>query len=282
MLINFDKKIVGQNFSRAAKSYDEAASVQQLAAEELCKVALPFIKDGAKILDLGAGTGFVARHLSELRDGPRHKAGVTSGERAGVTSGEGWSPLIFETDLAFEMLQQQNLTTSHLFKIQSDFEHLPFKNHSFDILISSFSLQWLGDFEKNFSQFSALLKPRGIFAFCLPTEGSLEELKIASAASGCNFHFNILPKIADLKSALKHCGFEEKFCQTKILKSEFDSGLSALKSIKQTGAGYLAKNKFVSKSQLKQFDSFCLKNFCLPNKKIRTSWNSSYLISQKF
>ena len=297
-----NKRIIGENFSRAAQNYEAVALVQKQAAEKLCHLASPFIRDGLRILDLGSGTGFVSRSLNNLQNGPRNivtpysplvspysplvspysplvspYSPLVTPYSPLVTPHLLRGPLVFEADLSLSMLQQHPSN----FKINCDFENLPFRNHSFDILISSFSLQWLSDFEKNFLQFSALLKPHGIFAFCIPTDKSLEELKLASIESGCDFHFNILPKISDLKSALKKCGFEERLLELEVIKSEFTDAFQALKSIKKTGANYTTKRKFVSKTQLTQFRSFCLKNFSQPNKKISISWNVSFFIFQK-
>lgn len=250
-----NKKIIGENFSRAAQGYEAVATAQKQTAKKLFRLASPFIFEKFKILDLGAGTGFVAESLRSIFP----------------------SPIIFEADLSLEMLSQNRSA----YKINCDFENLPFKNNSFDLLISSFSLQWLEDFEHNFAKFSALLKPNGIFVFCVPTDQSLSELKLASVESGCNFHFNILPKNSDLKIALKNSGFEEKLFESEIIKSEFDSALHALKSIKATGANYSAKRKPISKTQLTQFNSFCLKNSNCSSKKFSISWNTSFFIFQK-
>jgi malonyl-CoA O-methyltransferase len=249
-----NKKIISENFSRAAKNYDQLASVQKQAAEKLCQLASPFLKENFKILDLGSGTGFIANNLNREKN-----------------------LQIFQTDLSLDMLKQN----IHKYKIICDFENLPFKNISFDILISSFSLQWLTDFNKNFSEFFSLLKPNGIFAFCLPTKESLKELKTASKATDCEFNFNILPEVNYLKSALKNSGFEEKLFQQEIIKSEFPNGFEALKSIKDTGANYFLKKNFVSKTQLRQFNSFCLKNFSNDHKNIFISWETSFFIFQK-
>ncbi|MDX2083145.1 MAG: methyltransferase domain-containing protein [Rickettsiales bacterium] len=247
----FDKKIIATNFSRAAKDYNKMALVQAHSAQKLCALALPFIKNNSTILDLGCGNGFVSKNLSSQKN-----------------------LKIFESDLSLEMLKQSCGDK----KICCDFENLPFKNHSFDILISSFSLQWLNNFEKNFQQFSLKLKSNGILAFCLPTDQSLEQLKIASANSGCNFHFNSLPTINDLKSALKNCGLVEKIFELEVIESEFISGREALQSIKKIGANYSNKKNFVSKTQLAQFDSFCLKNFINVNKKIFVTWRVAFFV----
>jgi len=252
-----NKKIISENFSRAAKKYHQIAVVQKQSAEKLCHLASPFIKENFNIIDLGSGTGFIANNLAGKKN-----------------------LQIFEADLSLKMLQQ---STNNL-KINCDFENLPFKKNSFDILISSFSLQWLTDFNKNFAEFFLLLKPNGIFAFCLPTKESLKELKTANKATGCEFNFNTLPDADDLKSALKNCGFEEKFFQQEVVKLEFTSGSEALKSIKNIGANgsnYLSKKNFVSKTQLTQFNSFCLKNFSAGNKNISISWEISFFILQK-
>lgn len=248
-----NKKIIRSNFSRAASSYETAAQVQKYSAKKLCELITPEIKSNLQVLDLGSGTGFVAHHL------PKNLQ-------------------IFECDISLQMLTQNTFATH---KLQCDFEDLPFKDRSFDILISSFSLQWLEDFEKNFAQFFKILKSHGIFAFCLPTNESLKELKVASEASKCNFHFNNLPKISEVKSALKKCGFEEKLFKSEIVKSEFETGLKALKSIRESGANYSEKINFTSKAKLANFNNFCLKNSAGQNKNFILSWNVSFFIFQK-
>jgi malonyl-CoA O-methyltransferase len=208
MALKFDKKIIEKNFSRGAKNYDEAALIQREVAKKLCDLAAPFIKNEARILDLGAGTGFVAKNIFDLVSEKKIQ--------------------LFESDISFEMLKQNSESS---FKVQSDFENLPFKNNSFDLLISSFSLQWLENLEETFSHFFSLLKPSGALAFCLPTPESLNELKSANI-----FNFTNLPKAEDLILALQKNGFTEKKFQTEILEQEFESGLQALQSIKKIGA----------------------------------------------
>ena len=251
MFANFDKKKLKLNFEHSAQNYLEAAPIQRLSAEKLCKMATPFIQENSQILDLGSGTGFVTESLNAL-----------------------CAPDIFELDLAFEMLQQNQNNSS---KIQADFENLPFKNHSFDILISSFSLQWLTDFDQSFSQFFSLLKPKGVFIFCLPTDGSLSELAAANI-----FNFNQLPKIETLKTSLKKSGFTEISSTTQSVKQVFENGVAALKSLKKIGANYAEKNsRIITKTNLAQFNNFCLKNFGTNTRKIEISWNVSYFIFSK-
>ena len=231
----FDKKIVKKNFSRGAKNYDEAALVQKITADELFNVSKEFIVKNQKILDLGSGSSFLAKKISE---------NFLQGNLK-----------IFELDLSVDMLELWCDRPENIFAIQGDIEQIPFQNHSFDIIFSSFSLQWVKNFPQNFLNFFSLLKSGGVFAFCLPTEGSLEEIRAKNI-----FKINDFPQVKALKAALEKSGFEEFFFETKLLKQEFNNGFEALKSLKKIGANYSEeKTKAVTKAQLKRFNDDCSK-----------------------
>lgn len=261
--MSFDKKIITKNFSRGAKNYDEASEIQALSAKNLITLASPFIFDNSRILDLGSGTSFIAKNLFDKKN-----------------------LQIFEIDLSHEMLKSWTPKPKNIFSIQSDIEKLPFRKNSFDVIISSFSLQWINNFSENFSRFSELLKPNGILAFAIPTDESLHELKAAQT-----FNINDFPHFENLRNLLKN-NFEEKIFSQEILKQEFANGLEALKSIKKIGANYSNKSpKKISKLQLKQFNNFCLKNSSNNHKSFSLlglsllgfslSWKISYFISVK-
>lgn len=250
----FNKKIIADKFSNSAKNYDEFATAQKEAAETLFHLTSPYLKADSKILDLGSGSSFLAKKFNQKNN------------------------QIFEIDLAFNMLNLWQNRPENILAIQADIENLPFKNNSFDLLVSSFSLQWLNSFDQAFESFYELLKKDGILSFCIPNNESLQELKIASLESGCNFNFNNLPKIEDLLSGLIKAGFVEKNIAEQTLKSEFDHGLQALHSIKKIGANHTKKGKKnISKQHLEKFNNFCLKNFHNKNKKFELSWKVSYL-----
>jgi len=267
------KKTIQKNFSRGAKNYNEAALVQKAAAKKLCELVFKWIPsydgvtdrgfatpshDGVqKILDLGSGTSFIAKEILKQNQ----------------------NVIIFEIDLSLEMLESWTERPSNVFPIQGDIENLPFENQSFDVIISSFSLQWVDDLEKTFVKIFSLLKPNGIFAFCVPTSESLQELKAANI-----FSFNELPKISDLDSAIEKSAFIKKFFETKISKENFKNGLEALKSLKRIGANSSKREKErITKAQLDQFNNFCLKNSHQLNKNsdafgFNISWTETYFV----
>ncbi len=261
---NFNKKNIAKNFSQAAKNYDESALVQKLAAKKLCELAAPLIKNEFKIIDIGSGTSAICKNL---------------------TSSNGFikkNCQLFEIDLSLQMLKTwPDKSSKHINSIVGDGENLPLKNESLDIIISSFSLQWLQNFEKVFNDFYRILKKDGILAFCLPNSSSLEEIKIASVKSGCNFYFSDLPKTTDLKSQLEQCGFKEQFIDSEIIESQFEGAVKALKSLKKIGANYSNQKNFITKKQLQHFDCFNSENQSKDNKKFAISWNISYFVFHK-
>ena len=170
-----------------------------------------------------------------------------------------------------------NRHNDNIFKIQSDIENLPLKNNQFDIITSSFSLQWLNNLTATFSHLNRLLKSQGIFAFCIPVSGSLNELISAEI-----FRFNRFPEITDLRSSIINSGFKEISLKQCVLKQEFSSAINAVKSIKKLGANYSpTKGKTITKLNLKQFNSFCLKNFSTQDKNIEISWKICYFLLKK-
>ncbi len=255
------KALIEKNFSAVAKNYDEAASIQKLAADKLCNlVEKNFDYENKKILDLGSGTSFIAKKLISKNKNCE----------------------IFEVDLSQAMLDLWQDRPQNVLAVKGDIENLAFEENSFDLLISSFALQWLSNFEKSFSNFFSFLKPNGIFAFSLPTWESLSELRRASISSACDFSFYELPKISQINSAFKQAGFVEKIHHLEILEQEFPSGVAALKSIKKIGAKFSQpKKQPITKEKLTHFNNFCLKERSLENRNIAVSWHISYFYLQK-
>lgn len=233
--MNFDKNLIARNFSRGAKEYDEVAQVQRQVAQELVALALPYLKKDSCILDLGSGTSFIARQI------PHHD--------------------ITEIDLSANMLQFWCDRPSNIKAIQADFENLPFKKNNFDVIISSFALQWINDFEKNFSQFFALLKSKGIFIFSLPITGSLPEFAA--------LNINEFPSNKTLKNALQKAGFHEKLFMQKKMQQSFANSRDTIKFLKRIGADSPVKRRL------------SLTKVVSKNIGITISWHISYFIAQK-
>jgi len=248
------KEHIKKNFSRAAKNYDNLAYPQEASARKLVWLASDIIKENMQILDLGSGTSFIAKGIC----------------RNFATK----NLQIFEVDIAPTMLAAWKQRPQNVSAICCDMENLPFEKNKFDVIFSSFALHWLKDFEKNFAQFSSMLKKNGYFAFCLPTYGSLDELR-----AGEVFEFHNFPEISTIKSSLENCGAKEIYFECNSIPQEFPDALSAVKFIKKIGGNSSNSKKIIKRNDLAKFNNFCLKN-SRSDKSFIISWNISYFIYQ--
>lgn len=132
------KRSLRLQFSRAAKTYDEWAIPQKKSAEILVKLSKPY----GKVLDLGCGTGFVSEHL------------------------KGCS--VIGLDISEEMVKAYKERFG--IGIVGNAEELPFKNESFDFVLSNFSLHWT-DWRKSIKEALRVAK-RGV-GVAMPVEGSV-------------------------------------------------------------------------------------------------------------
>ncbi len=253
-----NKKIVQHNFSDKAFIYNDCALIQKTAAQKLCDLAKNFIKDGDVILDLGSGTSFIAKNLLQSQKNLQ----------------------IFEVDLAPNMLKHWRDRPKNVFPILADIENLPFKNReTFDIIFSSFALQWLENFEQLFLNLHLLLKKNGMIIFCLPTEKTFAEIKEASKKSDCNFSLQKLVNQDSIRQSLLNVGFKEKLFSQEIIEQKHQNAVAALKELKKIGTNYsenFIKQKSIAKKNLQKFNVFFSQN-----SSNNASWHLCYLIYQK-
>lgn len=255
--MNFDKKIINYNFSSKVYSYNSNANIQKKVAKNLCKFFLQnfTIKNNQtiKILDLGSGTSFIAKNLQKKIDACE----------------------IYELDLSFEMLNYFQKNPKKITKICADIENLPFTESSFDIIISSFSLQWIQDFENLFDNLKKLLKPRGILAFALPDNNSFKELKSSP------FFVNKMPALLDLSKILTQNNLNQKLIKNEKFYEKFPNLIEALKAFKKIGANYNFQGERSKLKNFKELRNFYLKNFQNNLKLTKLSWSISYFIYSK-
>ncbi len=253
--MSFDKKIIDYNFSAKVNEYNLKANIQKKVAKKLCKIFIENIDfnniNKIKILDLGSGTSFVSRSILKNIDNCE----------------------IYEFDLSLKMLNNFQKNTKKITKICGDIENLPFAESSFDAIISSFSLQWIEDFENLFNNLHKILKPRGILAFSVPDNKSFEELK------DLPFSINKMPATQELSNILIKNQFTKKTLINEKNYEKFSNLIEVLKSFKKIGVNYSLPNN--NKKNFKDLKKFYLKNFQNNLKYKKLSWSISYFIYYK-
>jgi malonyl-CoA O-methyltransferase len=253
--MSFDKKIIEYNFSSKVNEYNLNANIQKKVAKKLCKIFIENIDDKnpqkIKILDLGSGTSFIAKFLLKNLDNCE----------------------IYELDLSLKMLDNYQKNLTKISKICADIENLPFAESSFDAVISSFSLQWIENYEKLFSNLCKILKPRGILAFAIPDNNSFEELKDSP------FSINKMPDNQDLSNILIKNQFTKKILINERNYERLSNLIEVLKSFKKIGVNYSLPNN--NKKNFKDLKKFYLKNFQNNLKFNKLNWSISYFIYYK-
>ena len=210
------KKI--RDFNNAAKHYDHDAVMQSMIAEELIE-RLNYIKINPKrILDIGSATGKNSILLEKLFP----------------------NAVIYELDISFDMLRvSMNKRTSFkkLFSskkryfVNADMDQLPFKENTFDLIISSNSIQWSENINQLFKNINNLLTIDGLFLFSSFLKNTLIELQ--------HFKINELTQnfltIQEYAGILNSNNFYDPVLIRDEYQNEYEDALSALRDLKKIG-----------------------------------------------
>ncbi len=135
-----------RSYDRSADGYDETFWPLQKIKFTRVLAALP-LAPTASILDLGAGTGLLARLL------PRRFVAL---------------------DLSRGMLER---APRHLYRVQADSDALPFADGSFDAVLSFTALLHIPALTASFAEVRRVLRAGGSFAFSLLREDRYPSLE---------------------------------------------------------------------------------------------------------
>ena len=186
----FDEHLIKQDFSNAAKQYNNHAKIQQIVLEQLFDKAKAFLVPDAKILDAGCGTGRLANLLNQQ---------------------------VVQLDVAGNMCKlaakNGNIT------INGDINNLPFSDASFDMVFSSLALQWSSDLEKSFNELKRVLKPNGIIAISSFGHKTLYELKESFAIIDNFSHISNFVNIENAESSMITEYFPDVYSIMRHLKA---------------------------------------------------------------
>lgn len=240
---------ISESFSKAAEGYNDCASLQRRIAQQLVKSAKPHIEKATNILDLGSGTGFVA-------------------ECAGKK--------IIQSDIALGMCKISNDISP---TVCADMETLPFKDSSFELILSSSSLQW-SDIQNSLKEAKRALSSGGSFIFSTFGYFTLADIRSTFKIA------NIEPKIheflsrEEMETLIKNSGFEITSFDTEQISNEFNSLSDMLWSIKQIGAGAgSSKDSPLTKEKLILLEHIYRRNF--NSEKIVANWEVFYFICKR-
>lgn len=229
----FSTSRIRDNFSRVAYSYEKYADIQSKLGEELLN-GLPI--DGYKyknILDVGCGTGQMLRELK------KHY------------------PKSAFTGLDISMAMARVTSTKIKNIVVADAICLPFKNESFNLVLSNVAYQWVFDLERAFKECIRILNPDGEFVFTCFGFETLKELRACF-----KIDHSYLPREEKVKDSLIKAGFSCVDTKTTSRNKYFDSLVDILSWLKYLGANRMNKGSmFLTPGKLACADNFYRSNY---------------------
>lgn len=248
----FSKRAVSCSFSRFSSTYDEYAEAQAIAASMLVsmiKENLSAIPDGP-VLEIGCGTGFVSRQL--IPAFPDHMFLITdiSGSMA---------------DTCRAHLMELGLDCSACLFAAYDGESA-WPENSFAMIFSGFTFQWFSDIRDSLTRLIKALKPGGILAFSVQTDGSFKEWKEACLGMQIPFTANPLPAFDQVFSILSVPGAELKAWEEQVIV-KYSTSADFFRALKKIGAGTKTSGDHLSPSMMKRlikgWDAAVGQNVCV-------------------
>ena len=219
-----DKRWVGRSFAKAAGRYDRLAALQREVADELLARSTGALGEPARMVDVGAGTGYCAEWLRD-----RYAAAELA-----------------VLDLAPAMLAQARrrpaLLGSAVF-LCGDAERLPLRSASADLLVSNLALQWCGDLAAALAELRRVAAPGALLAASLFSGDTLAELRSAWSRVDGHTHVNRFVTAEDLQQLLRAGGWLRHEVTETVRVPSYPSVEELMRELKGWGAGNLTRNR---------------------------------------
>ncbi len=225
--MTIDRNRVGRAFHCHAAEYDQNTPVQKRVAEELLvRVRERLNAPPEAVLDIGCGTGRLLDAVG--RQYPRSR--------------------LFGLDLAYNMtaLARERLQPRGLL-VNGDAAAIPFADRSFDLVVSSSTLQWLDDLDGFFQECQRVSREGGTVCVAFFGGSTLCELQecyrdaLLQLPQGTGGRYaerlHRFRTIADVERSLKNAGFGAVSLARLVDTAYHSSVADLLRSMKRIGAG---------------------------------------------
>jgi malonyl-CoA O-methyltransferase len=211
-----DSQCIKKRADAKAASYDVHSYVTRLVADRLLQ-RLDYIKcTPARILDLGAGTGYVSSELQKR---------------------------YADADVFAVDFSQQRLRLASGHALCADAHAIPFCDHSMDMIIANLSLHWMAHLPMVLAEVARVLKPEGVFMLTMPGSDTLKELKAACVAEGLSLSVHDFMDMHDLGDELVQAGFNDPVIDREIIQIAYDAPGDFFADLKKTGSTNARKDR---------------------------------------
>ncbi|MBA3581168.1 MAG: methyltransferase domain-containing protein [Gammaproteobacteria bacterium] len=214
------QKHVAEVLVHGLQNYNAEHARRQRPSDQLVDQLVDRLEDQSvdqsvnRLLDIGAGTGFVSNLLQQHYP---HAQCVA-------------------VDLAPAMLQCLRAELPATALVCADAQSLPLAAKSFSIAASSLAFQWCADIAQVFKQCARVLQSDGVLAFATFLPGTLAELNQAWQHVDAGRHVNsCLPQV-ELQAQLEQAGFAEIQWQLRTEHTYYETVDQLLLELRTIGA----------------------------------------------
>ncbi|KAG1701313.1 Arginine-hydroxylase NDUFAF5, mitochondrial [Nymphon striatum] len=178
-------------------------------------------------LDLGCGRGYVGKHL----------------DNEAVEQ-------LYQSEMSRPMLDQSRVSDQFpTYKLQTDEEVLPFRDHCLDLVISCLSLHWINDLPGLFKQINRVLEPDGVFLASFFGGDTLYQLRCSlqlaelEREGGFSPHISPFTEVQDLGNLLNYAGFTLPTLDTDEITINYPSMFELMNDLKGMGENNASRNR---------------------------------------
>ncbi|KAK5898925.1 hypothetical protein CesoFtcFv8_008458 [Champsocephalus esox] len=177
-------------------------------------------------LDIGGGKSHIAEHLNKE-----------------------FVERLFLTDISEKALKQTRQTEIPTHHVLADEEFLPFKENTFDLVVSSLSLHWINDLPGALRQIHQVLKPDGVFIGAMVGGETLYELRCSlqlgetEREGGFSPHVSPYTAVTDLGNLLGQAGFTMLTVDTDEVQVHYPGIIEVMTDLQGMGESNCAWNR---------------------------------------
>lgn len=259
----FDRVLLRKNRQRFAKDFSDFNFLHIEVANKIIE-SLDFInRDFSSILEIGSRDGYLGQKIAANKNAKR---------------------------LVQSEICQANFGKVLQNKVIADDEFLPFKNASFDLIVSSLNFHHINLVPQFLMQVKNLLKENGIFIAAFFGEENLSELVDIIVKTENEIYGGISPRTMptiEVKTAanlLQKAGFKNPISDFEKIEVDYKEPLSLLKDLQkiaQNNILHQRSRKFFSKKFLQQFCQNYREKYEQDNKTIKATFEVVSVIGWK-